>query len=57
MAGLERVVAEAVILLQQAGRAVASLDDAYNAAYNASAVAGGWGGRGHDAAELGEVRL
>lgn len=42
-------------LLQQAGRAVAALDDAYNAAYNASAAADGWGGQGHDVAELGEV--
>ena len=46
---------EAVGLLQQAGRAVAALDDAYNAAYNASAAADGWGGQGHDVAELGEV--
>lgn len=53
---LEGVLVEAVGLLQQAGRAVAALDDAYNAAYNASAAADGWGGQGHDVAELGEVR-
>lgn len=50
------VVAEAVGLLQQAGRAVAALNDAYDAAYNASSATDGWGGQGHDAAELGEVR-
>ncbi|CAM9346290.1 unnamed protein product, partial [Scytosiphon promiscuus] len=44
-------------LLQQTGRAVAALDDAYNAAYNASAAADGWGGQGHDAADLGEAVL
>ncbi|CAN0069507.1 unnamed protein product, partial [Ectocarpus sp. 4 AP-2014] len=54
---LEAVLGEAVGLLQQAGRAVASLDDAYNAAYNASAAADGWGGQGHDVAELGEAVL
>ena len=54
-AALEAVLVEAVGLLQQAGRAVAALDDAYNAAYNASAAADGWGGQGHDVAELGEV--
>lgn len=52
---LDGVLAEAVGLLQQAGRAVAALNDAYNAAYNASAAADGWGGDGHDAADLGEV--
>lgn len=55
-AALEAVLAEAVGLLQQTGRAVAALDDAYNAAYNASSAADGWGGQGHDAADLGEVR-
>lgn len=54
---MESVVSEAVGLLQHAGRAVAALDDAYNAAYNASAAADGWGGDGHDVAELGEVSL
>lgn len=54
-APLDAVLGEAVGLLQQAGRAVASLDDAYNAAYNASAASDGWGGQGHDVAELGEV--
>lgn len=52
---LEHVVSEAVDLLQNTGRAVAALDDAYNAAYNASAATDGWGAGGHDAAELGEV--
>ncbi|CAN0376845.1 unnamed protein product, partial [Ectocarpus fasciculatus] len=56
-APLEAVLGEAVRLLQQAGRAVASLDDAYNAAYNASAAADGWGGQGNDVAELGEAVL
>lgn len=53
---LEGVLSEAVCLLDQAGRAVAALDDAYNAAYNAAAAADGWGEEGHDVAELGEVR-
>lgn len=53
---LEGVLSEAVCLLDQAGRAVAALDDAYNAAYNAAAATDGWGGEGHDAADLGEVR-
>lgn len=52
---LENAVSEAVDLLQRAGRAVAALDDAYNAAYNASTAADGWGGEGHEVAELGEV--
>ena len=52
---LEAVLAQAVGLLQQVGRAVAELDDAYNAAYNASTAADGWRGNDHDGAELGEV--
>ncbi|CAN0110384.1 unnamed protein product, partial [Laminaria digitata] len=54
---LEGVLSEAVWLLDQAGRAVAALDDAYNAAYNAAAATDGWGGEGHEAAELGEAVL
>lgn len=56
-AAFEGVIVEAVGLLKEAGRAVAALDDAYNAAYNASSAVDGWGGGGHDAAEMGEVGI
>lgn len=53
-AGFEGVLAAAVGLLQQVARAVAELNDAYNAAYNASAEADGNGWR-DNTADLGEV--